>query len=126
MASGGGYHTKSRGLREISHSEIHHREFDLAQPPLPSSPWICAHPHAVAATAGPTMRHGARDTWAVVHWCHLTVVLPASSCRTVEQASAQQRAGPAGVAAVRGPGSGELGGPRGPWTLCSAAGRYEC
>ena len=31
MDSGGGYYTKSRGLGEISLSEIYHREFDLAR-----------------------------------------------------------------------------------------------
>ena len=38
MGSGGEYHTKSRGLREISHSDIYHREFDLARNPPPPPP----------------------------------------------------------------------------------------
>ena len=80
--SGGGYHTKSRGLRELSHGEIYHREFDLTRnPPSPFCMYLrqtpatnsCRHPPTPANTRPgrvvcvPVLGHGVTPFVATVH-----------------------------------------------------------
>ena len=74
--AGSAHEMGGRGLPPGSHASLDtahggqgwHGPYRGHGGPTPRSHWsICAHPRAVAATAGPTTCHSVRDPWAVVH-----------------------------------------------------------